>query len=180
MSKTVSGFSKLTKDEKIEWLDTHVLSEETDFKKTIHQYWNKDKTLQNLHDDFIENTLSNFYVPYAVAPNFVINDKKYVIPMAIEESSVVAAASMVAKFWSTRGGFKTEVINTTKVGQVHFMYSGAKVDLETYYEDIKPKLFKVTSVIIKNISKRWGGILDIALLDKKAALKNYNQLHVTC
>ena len=179
MSKTVSGFSKLTKDEKIEWLDTHVLSEETDFKKTIHQYWNKDKTLQNLHDDFIENTLSNFYVPYAVAPNFVINDKKYVIPMAIEESSVVAAASMVAKFWSTRGGFKTEVINTTKVGQVHFMYSGAKVDLETYFEDIKPKLFKATSGITKNMSKRGGGILDIALRDKTAALKNYYQLHVT-
>ncbi len=46
--------------------------------------------------------------------------------MMIEESSVVAAASLVAKFWSTRGGFKAEVISTTKIGQVHFIYKGDK------------------------------------------------------
>ena len=44
--------------------------------------------------------------------------------MAIEESSVVAAASKAAKFWMDRGGFKTKVISTTKIGQVHFMYHG--------------------------------------------------------
>ena len=44
--------------------------------------------------------------------------------MAIEESSVVAAASNSAKFWSTRGGFKTEIIENCKVGQVHFLFYG--------------------------------------------------------
>ena len=57
--------------------------------------------------------------------------------MVVEESSVVAAASLVAKFWSTRGGFKTKVISTTKVGHIHFMYSGNKEDLETYFETQK-------------------------------------------
>ena len=60
------------------------------------------------HDEFIENTISNFYIPLGVAPNFLINKKLYSLPMAIEESSV--AASNSAKFWSTRGGFKTEII----------------------------------------------------------------------
>jgi hydroxymethylglutaryl-CoA reductase len=55
-----------------------------------------------------------------VAPNFLINGKYSTIPMAIEEeSSVVAAASKSANYWSTRGGFKATVINTEKIGQVH-------------------------------------------------------------
>jgi hydroxymethylglutaryl-CoA reductase len=41
--------------------------------------------------------------------------------MAIEEGSVVAAASKSANYWSTRGGFKATVINTEKIGQVHFI-----------------------------------------------------------
>ncbi|MFK5890251.1 MAG: hydroxymethylglutaryl-CoA reductase, degradative [Flavobacteriaceae bacterium] len=179
MSKDISGFSKLNKDQKIDWLDAHILTGHTDFKKIIHQYWNTEKRLQDLHDDFIENTISNFYLPYAVAPNFVINGKKYVIPMTIEESSVVAAAAMVAKFWSKRGGFKTKVISTVKVGQVHFMYEGAKADLEAYFKTIKPNLFKATSDITQNMQKRGGGIIDIVLCDKTVDIKNYYQLHVT-
>lgn len=179
MSKAISGFSKLSKEEKIDWLDTQVLTNYHDFKSIIQQYWNTNKDVQVLHDDFIENTISNFYLPYAVAPNFLINDKKYVVPMAIEESSVVAGASMVAKFWSKRGGFKTQVISTTKTGQVHFIFDGAKAELESYFYKIKPKLLGVTNVITKNMQSRGGGILDIALRDKTADLKNYYQLFVS-
>jgi len=64
----------------------------------LEQYWNMDPRVQKLHDEFIENTVSNYYLPFAIAPNFKINDKLYAIPMAIEESSVVAAASKAAKF----------------------------------------------------------------------------------
>ena len=126
MSKIISGFSKRTKEEKINWLATHYFANQPEIIAIIKQYWNSDDALQQLHDDFIENTISNFYLPYGVAPNFIINNKAYVIPMVIEESSVVAAASLVAKFWSTRGGFKAEVISTTKIGQVHFIYKGDK------------------------------------------------------
>ena len=118
-TKTVSGFSKKTKEEKIDWLVSTFLNQDEAHKKTLQQYWNDDARLQKLHDDFIENTLSNFYLPYGVAPNFIINGTPYVIPMVIEESSVVAAASNAAKFWMDRGGFKAEVISTQKNGQVH-------------------------------------------------------------
>ena len=129
MSKMISGFSKLTKEEKINWLATNFFTDQTEIISTIKKYWNSDELLQQLHDDFIENTISNFYLPYGVAPNFLINNSPYTIPMVIEESSVVAAASLVAKFWSTRGGFKAEVLSTTKIGQVHFMYDGDKNEL---------------------------------------------------
>ncbi len=179
MSKTISGFSKLTKQEKINWLSKNYFNNQSKVIETIQQYWNVDKKLQQLHDDFIENTITNFYMPYGVAPNFNINGKEYVIPMVVEESSVVAAAALVAKFWSARGGFKTTVISTTKIGQVHFMYSGDKKELEDYFNIKKVDLFSATKSITKNMEKRGGGILDIKLIDKTSKLDNYYQLHCT-
>ena len=179
MTKIISGFSKLSKNEKIQWLSENYFSAQPEIINTIQQYWNADEKLQQLHDDFIENTISNFYLPYGVAPNFIINEKNYTIPMVIEESSVVAAASLVAKFWSTRGGFKSEVIGTKKIGQVHFMFEGNKKDLTAYFEEQKAHLYAATAAITKNMEKRGGGILDIVLVDKTAELDNYYQLHVT-
>ncbi len=179
MSKLISGFSKLTKEEKINWLTENYFHNQSETVNIIKQYWNIDDDLQQLHDDFIENTISNFYMPFGVAPNFVINGRPYVIPMVVEESSVVAAASLVGKFWSTRGGFKTKVISTTKIGQVHFIYAGDKNALESYFNKNKTELFAATASITKNMEKRGGGILDIKLIDKTDKLAHYYQLHIT-
>ncbi|CAL2086547.1 3-hydroxy-3-methylglutaryl coenzyme A reductase [Tenacibaculum dicentrarchi] len=179
MSKIIAGFSKLTKEEKIAWLIKNYFNNQPEIIQTLKQYWNTDEKLQQLHDDFIENTISNFYMPYGIAPNFIINGQDYVIPMVVEESSVVAAASLVAKYWSTRGGFKTEVVSTTKIGQVHFMYQGDKKALTTYFEQQKENLYTATASITKNMEKRGGGILDIQLIDKTDKLADYYQLHVT-
>ncbi len=179
MSKTVTGFSKLTKDEKINWLAKNFFNDADEGVLILKQYENQNEKLQRLHDEFIENTISNFYIPYAVAPNFIINAKPYALPMAIEESSVVAAASLVAKFWSTRGGFKAKVLSTIKVGQVHFMYKGNFEELKNYFQKSKADLLKATENITANMQKRGGGIVDIELRDKTSKLENYYQLHVT-
>ena len=115
MSKLISGFSKFCKKQKIEWLANNYFVDKENGIAVLNQYLNNDEKLQLLHDEFIENTISNFYIPYAIAPNFLINGKTYAIPMAIEESSVVAAASLVAKYWSSRCGFKAKVLSTIKV-----------------------------------------------------------------
>ena len=179
MSKYVSGFSKLSKSDKINWVIDTYFSKNKEAKSIITQYWNTDKKLQNLHDEFIENTITNYYLPLGVAPNFLINGKYYTIPMAIEESSVVAAASKAAKFWLDRGGFKTEVISTTKIGQVHFMYHGDFESLKAYFEFIKPQLLTDTKPITKNMERRGGGILEIELVNKTNSLDNYYQLHAS-
>ena len=179
MSKVISGFSKLSKQEKMDWLAENYFNNEEAVVKTIQQYWNSDEQLQQLHDDFIENTLTNFYLPFGVAPNFLINKETYVVPMVTEESSVVAAASLVAKFWSTRGGFKTTVLGTTKIGQVHFMYAGASDDLIAYFNTKKSDLYAATASITQNMEKRGGGILEIELVDKTDKLEHYYQLHIT-
>ena len=179
MSKMIKGFSKLSKAEKIDWLAENFFHEKIKGIDTLNQYVNEDADLQQLHDEFIENTISNFYVPYAIAPNFLINGKPYAIPMAIEESSVVAAAALTAKFWGSRGGFKANVISTTKIGQVHFTYEGDKDELQDYFLSVKNDLIHATDHITANMRKRGGGIVDIELRDRTKALEHYFQLHVS-
>ncbi|WP_299520060.1 hydroxymethylglutaryl-CoA reductase, degradative [Winogradskyella sp.] len=179
MPHAISGFSKLSKSEKIQWLLDTYFSDKEAARTLVKQYWNTDEKLQKLHDEFIENTITNFYLPLGVAPNFKINDKLFTIPMAIEESSVVAAASKAAKFWLDRGGFKAKVISTEKIGQVHFTYSGDFDELHSFFESVKPRLFSATSDITKNMERRGGGILDIELRNKSQDLGDYYQLHVT-
>jgi hydroxymethylglutaryl-CoA reductase len=179
MNKPVAGFSKLSKEEKINWIAKEYFSTPSEAIALLKNYWNTDEKIQKLHDEFIENTITNFYIPLGVAPNFLINGKYSTIPMAIEESSVVAAASKSANYWSTRGGFKATVINTEKIGQVHFLYKGDVSKLELFFVQNKAKFFSNTESITKNMQKRGGGILDIVLNDKTNLLPNYYQLHAT-
>ena len=179
MNNTVAGFSKLSKEEKISWIAKEYFSNPSEAIALLKNYWNSDEKIQQLHDEFIENTISNFYIPLGVAPNFLINGKYSSIPMAIEESSVVAAASKAAKFWSTRGGFKATVIDTEKIGQVHFIFKGDESKLALFFAQTKTKFITDTENITKNMQKRGGGILDIILKDKTNLLPNYFQLHAT-
>ena len=179
MNHSITGFSKLSKAEKINWIAQSYFENPEQAISTIKKYWNADEKLQQLHDDFIENTITNFYLPLGIVPNFLINDQFYTVPMVIEESSVVAAASKSAKYWSERGGFKTTVLNTEKIGQVHFMYFGDYQKLVDFFDTIKPKLFAATQSITKNMELRGGGITSISLVNKTDKLQSYYQIHAT-
>ncbi|MFD2099713.1 hydroxymethylglutaryl-CoA reductase, degradative [Flagellimonas iocasae] len=179
MNTPLEGFSKLSKADKIDWIAKHYTKDVEATKSILEKYWNTDPKVQKLHDEFIENTISNYYLPFAVAPNFLINGKLYAIPMTIEESSVVAAASKAAKFWLTRGGFKTEILGTEKVGQVHFIYKGDTEKLQSFFEEIEPELRKSVSDITLNMEKRGGGITKIQLRDLSDQMEGYYQLHCT-
>src|SRR6056300_1159263 len=177
MSTPIQGFSKLSKEEKIDWVSQTFTQGDPETKSLLTQYWHEDKELQKLHDEFIENTLSNFYLPMGIAPNFLINNSLYAIPMAIEESSVVAAASKAAKFWGSRGGFKTEVLGTEKIGQVHFFFQGDPEKLKSFFTHIKPILLADCVSLTANMEKRGGGISSLSLRDKTSDLAHYFQIH---
>ena len=179
MNNAIAGFSKLSKEEKINWIANTYFSNPNEAISTIKKYWNSDSKIQQLHDEFIENTITNFYLPLGIAPNFLINGKYKTIPMVIEESSVVAAASKSAKYWATRGGFRTSVINTEKIGQVHFIHNGDLEKLEKFFNEIKHKFYEATESVTKNMQKRGGGILSIELRNKTNLIPNYYQLHAT-
>ena len=179
MPQTIHGFSRLNKEEKIDWLVNNFTEDPANSISTLKHYWNSDLQLQQLHDEFIENTISNYYLPLGIAPNFVINNKSFVIPMTIEESSVVAAASKAAKFWMSRGGFKAEILGTEKIGQVHFTFSGDSKHLNEFFEKVKPSLLANLKELTASMEKRGGGLKDLFLIDKTEALENYYQLHAT-
>lgn len=172
----ISGFSKLSKEQKIQWLVDHT---NLNGKIDISRFWHNDQKEQKIIDEFSENTITNFILPYGVAPNFKIDDKFYAVPMVIEESSVVAAASKSAKFWLKRGGFKTQIIDTTKVGHVHFLFVGDKTKLKNFFTVNKVKLLESTKALTANMEKRGGGLKDLVLVDKTDSMDNYFQLEAS-
>jgi len=177
--KSISGFSKFSKDEKIHWLTQHFCQDGHTACEKLKSFWHQDTELQKTIDGFSENTISNFIFPFGVAPNVIVNGKTYCVPMAIEESSVVAAASSAAKFWSTRGGFKTEILGVVKVGQVHFIWQGDVTKLKVHFSKIKEQLVTDTLHITANMRKRGGGILGVELIDMSHLEPNYFQLKAT-
>ena len=165
----------MNKDKKISWL-----SEQQDIDLDfVRDFWHKDVEKQKVFDEFSENTVTNFFFPYGLAPNFSINNRIYTVPLVIEESSVVAAASKSAKFWLDRGGFKAKVISTIKKGQVHFLWEGGDTKkLFDFFQLKKTELILSVKDLVQNMEKRGGGIKDILIVDKTNSLENYYQLDV--
>lgn len=178
MLKPVEGFSKLSKTEKINWiagLSQHPEATASDFQAWQHP----DAGVQKIIDGFTENAISNYVLPYSIAPNFLINGKYYAVPMVIEESSVVAAASSAAKFWSERGGFHAVVRDTVKLGQVHFRWPGQAERLQALFPDIKSALIEAAKDLTENMRQRGGGILDLELLNFTHLEPNYYQIRAS-
>jgi hydroxymethylglutaryl-CoA reductase len=163
--KSITGFSKMSKREKIKWLVKNFFTDPEAVKKELIGFWHPDEDKQTTIDGFSENTISNYILPFSVAPNFVINGKTYCVPMVIEESSVVAAASSSAKFWADRGGFKSQVLSTRKIGHVHFRWNGDAGELAFHFPRIKKFLMEESAHLAASMVKRGGGILDIELKD---------------
>ncbi|NVO19011.1 MAG: hydroxymethylglutaryl-CoA reductase [Bacteroidetes bacterium] len=173
--RIITGFSRLSKDEKVDLVAGQV-KHPLQFAETLRSSWHRDPLVQKLYDEFSENTLSNYYFPYGVAPNFLINGKLYIVPLVIEESSVVAAASGAAKFWAERGGFHSEVISMKKIGQVHFLWKGDIQPLKDDFPIIKQRLLERTHPITENMKLRGGGISDIELVDMTDSIPDYYQI----
>lgn len=177
--KVISGFSKLSKREKLVWVVENFFKNPDNVVQELMSFWHEKEDQQRILDGFSENTISNFYLPYSIAPNFIINDRPYAIPMVTEESSVVAAASSAAKYWMTRGGFKAKVISTIKVGQVHFSWNGASEKLANLFETIKSRMITDASPLTQNMESRGGGILDIQLINLTHLEPDYYQIKAT-
>ncbi|MRT92457.1 hydroxymethylglutaryl-CoA reductase, degradative [Ancylomarina sp. 16SWW S1-10-2] len=177
-NKIITGFSKLSRIEKLRCLGD-ISGKGAQIEADLDYFRLDDLEQQNLLDEISENTLSNFFLPFGIAPNFVINDKVYHLPMVTEESSVIAAASRSAKFWASRGGFKAKVVSVEKTGQVHFLWNGKSDRLKQAFPDLKKELLCATHGLTKNMRRRGGGISDLSLVDMSHEMENYYQLHVS-
>ena len=174
----IKGFSKLLKEDKLK-IVAELMDKQVESMDLMMSFWHSDQKVQKIFDEFSENTISNFYIPYGVAPNVIVNGHNYLVPLVIEESSVVAAASSSAKFWSERGGFKAEVIEVIKIGQVHFTWKGDKQKLLSVFNDLKKYLRNSVREITSNMEARGGGVVDFELIDMTKEVDDYYQLKVS-
>ncbi len=168
----------MSRSRKLEWVaHTHGLSGKT--LKLLDDHLHHEPHLQEVYGEISENTVSNFLLPLGLAPNFMINDRLYTLPMVIEESSVVAAASHAAKFWARNGGFHARVTGMLKTGQVHFRYDGDQGSLESAFQGVRPAMLASLEPYTRNMERRGGGIREMEIREAGPALPGIFQLFVT-
>ncbi len=173
--KQIRGFSKLNRTEKLALIEAR-LKNPASFTKVMNEHLHPDNSLQKIYDEFSENTLSNYYLPYGVAPNFLVNGINYIVPMVTEESSVVAAAASAAGFWFNNGGISTRIIGTEKTGQVHFIWKGKREKLFEFFKNNKETLILGVDLLTEKMRARGGGITGMDLIDKTKHIEGYYQL----
>ncbi len=113
-------------------------------------------------DKMIENAIGTFSLPLGIATNFKINNKDYVVPMVIEEPSVIAAASKGAKVARIKGGFEVTADESYSIGQIQILNTD-------------------TTVAIKKIEEQTNEILELANSKSNTLSKmNKGAKEVTC
>lgn len=130
--------------------------------KTELKNMNLSKEIAN---HLIENQISEFSIPLGVALNFSINQKKYVIPMATEEPSVIAACSNGGKIVASSGGFTTEMSEKLLRGQIVFMNVQDGEGLKQAILEKESEIFEVATKAYPSIVKRGGGIRKLIVRD---------------
>ncbi len=131
LTSAVPGFAKLPLEEKIK-----ILAEFSNLNEDDLNLLKKYRELP----DFLE--LENNIGPFKIATNFLVNGKDYFVPMELEEPSVVAAASRIAKLVRAEGGFKGEYLDSKMIGQLQLL------DIENI-EEAKENLLKEKKEILK-------------------------------
>jgi len=111
-----SGFYKLSPEERLK-----LVEEFADLTKDEIEALSKTGLGTGRADGMIENVIGTLEVPLGVATNFVINGRDFLVPMATEESSVVAAASNAAKMAGANGGFKASSTDPVMIGQIQVL-----------------------------------------------------------
>lgn len=169
----IPGFYNLTMEERVKII------------KDIHEFSDEDieaiksdapLTLEKANN-MIENVIGTFELPLGLGLNFLINGKEYVIPMAVEEASIVASASHIAKIVREAGGFQTEANNRMMIGQIQVVgCSDFNVAKETILEN-KNVLLEAANNAYPSIVARGGGAkdLDVRILNKDSDSK-YSQM----
>ena len=117
-----------------------------------------------LLDTFIENAIGTFALPLGIATNFVINGRDVLVPMAVEETSVVAAASHGAKFARAGGGFIASSSEPLMVGQIQ-LFLEKSVGLEDKFEatlnEHKERLLNIANSYHVSLNERGGGVKNL-------------------
>jgi len=114
-------------------------------------------------DTLIENVIGSYQLPLGIALNFKINGKDYILPMVIEEPSVVAAASNAAKIARKNGGFQSEEVKSIMISQIQITQLKDIAAAKEILVRNKEKILKIANEQDPLLNKLGGGALDIEI-----------------
>jgi hydroxymethylglutaryl-CoA reductase len=158
-SSEISGFYKLSIEERLKLIKEKVglSEEETKYLKNFGYFQPQEM------DKLIENVLASYQLPYSIACNFKINERDYLIPMVIEEPSVVAAASNVARMTRKFGGFQCDKIKQIMIGQVQIVEIKEMDNAIKNLEENKKEIIELANKQDPILIKLGGGVEDIEI-----------------
>ena len=160
-SSKISGFYKMSVSERIE-----VVKDFSDLTEEDISIFSSSLDIETA-DRMVENVLGNFELPLGIAVNFIINNKNYIIPMATEESSVIAAASNAAKIARIKGGFTTECSDPLMIGQLQLLHIDDVAGAAQKIMNHKNEILKIANDQDKILVDLGGGAkdLEVRILD---------------
>ena len=155
----ISGFYKLSMEERQKLLSSLVNLNQDEMKilKELGYF------TPTQIDTLIENVVGSYQLPFGLALNFKINDKDYIIPMVIEEPSVVAAASNAARMARKHGGFHSEEVKSIMISQIQVTQVKDVEASKKSLQENKEKLLKIANEQDPMLNELGGGACDIEI-----------------
>ena len=157
-SSRISGLHELTVAERINELDRLGWLSSVDAELLKQGRY---VLLSARADTMVENVIGTFGLPLAIAPNFVVNGRDYIVPMVVEEPSVVAAVSGAAKLARSSGGFETVSEESLLAGQVHVTNVADTNAAITALEKHRQELIKLADDVHPGLVDRGGGAREV-------------------
>ncbi len=155
----ISGFYKLTPEERAQVVARFAGLNDSDIEEI-----SKTGSLPlDLADKLIENVISTVELPVGIAVNFLINGRDYLIPMAIEKASVVAACSNAAKIARASGGFQSTSSDPVMIGQVQLMGCGDFGKVREAVEEHKGEILDLANSRSRTLSSMKAGARDVEI-----------------
>lgn len=164
VSSRIPGFYKMSVSERKEFIiDQYNLS-----KEEAALVLSGASLPEEIADKMIENVVGTFGLPFGLGLNFLINDKDYIIPMAVEEPSIVASASYIAKLVRETGGFKTESTERVMIGQIQVVGCDDFAVAKAAILEKKETLINAANDAYPSLQARGGGAegLDVRILNE--------------
>ena len=156
-SSRFSGFYKLDVDQRLEKLNNDW------YKLSTKERWmlKKETLTSELANVMVENAIGVFGLPIGLAVNFKLNNKDYVVPMAVEETSVVAAASNAARLIRDNGDLTSEATDPIMISQIQIVDSPDPKNGMRKILEKKKELLKLANMQDPTLVKLGGGARDI-------------------
>ncbi|OQY26865.1 MAG: hydroxymethylglutaryl-CoA reductase [Candidatus Cloacimonetes bacterium 4572_55] len=154
----IPGFYKLSIPERLKLLHQRELLSNEDFnllKNSTHLLRPEDS------DKMIENVVGVFGLPLAVGLNFLVNKKSYLVPMAVEEPSIVAAVSSMARIVRESGGFVCDCDDPILIGQIQVVDIKELDKAQRAIMENKREIINLANSLHPNMAARGGGVRDV-------------------